>query len=200
MFLAQGHAQPEPGFGVLGVERDGFAEIGDGEAGAAAQLRGQVEIADAVSGPGSGGVGRFLDGLAERVLGLGAVAEAGEEVGDGLAVEGAEDAVGIGGGLEGDGFFRRGDALFGGLARGLAVVQLDIHFGQVGAGGSKAELGGGIVGSLGRGRGGFGDVPGERGAVLLVARKLQRRLRENGGTENGQDECGFHAPSIVRAD
>ena len=111
--LAQGHTEPEPGLGVIGVERDGFAEIGDGEAGAAAQLRGKVEIADAVGGPDSGGIGRFLDGFGDRVFGLGAVAEAGEEVGDGLAVEGAEDAVGFGGGLEGNGLFGGRMPLFG---------------------------------------------------------------------------------------
>src|ERR1017187_5285666 len=157
----QAEAQPEVRFGVAGIEFDGLLEIRDGEFGAAAELRGDVVIADATGHIHHGRLGRLLHGLVDGVLGLGAVGEAAHDVGDGLAVEGAEEAIVLGaGGFQGDGFFGEPDALLGDLAAGFAVAQLDDYLGEIAIGQGGAVLGLGIVGGLGGGGAGLGGELG----------------------------------------
>ncbi len=175
ILFAQAEAQPEVGFGIGGIEFDGLLKIGDGELGAAAQLGRDVVIADAARHVHHGGLGRLLDGLVDGVLGLGAVGEAAHDVGDGLAVEGAEQAIVLGvGGLQRDGFFGELDALLGDLAAGLAVAQFDGDFGEITIGQGGVVLGLRVVGRFG------GGGVGLRGHSVRAARSCLSRAISRG--------------------
>ena len=100
----------------LGSSSMAFWKSGIAELGAAAQLRGNVVVADAPRHVHHGRLGRLLHGLVDGVLGLWTVSQAAHDVGDGLAVERAEQAIVFGvPGFQCHGLLGELDALLGDL-------------------------------------------------------------------------------------